>query len=127
MRALLCFTRALCDVILNAHILLVHCVVLHVHLADHNVYSMFYMTCIGVTVVNLRFVSHGHFLVRHEFVSFCHNFFLSFQVSKYLKQQGLDPNDYDFKKTVQNFFDNYDKNDDKVLTLDEFASTHDEL
>ena len=48
-------------------------------------------------------------------------------MSKYLKQQGLDPNDYDFEKTVQNFFDTYDKNDDKVLTLDEFASTHDEL
>lgn len=52
---------------------------------------------------------------------------LCFQVSKYLKQQGLDPNDYNFEKTVQNFFDTYDKNDDKVLTLDEFASTHDEL
>ena len=73
-----CFTRVLCDVILNAHIVLVHCVVLHVHLADHNVYSMFYMTCIGVTVVNLCFVSHGHFLVRHVFVSFCHNFFFIF-------------------------------------------------
>ena len=40
-RVLLCFTRALCDVFLNAHIVLVQCVVLHVHLADHNVLVCF--------------------------------------------------------------------------------------
>ncbi|VDH95371.1 Hypothetical predicted protein, partial [Mytilus galloprovincialis] len=50
-------------------------------------------------------------------------------VSKYLQTKGLgmEPDSDDFKRIVQSFFDSYDKNKDKAITVDEFAPKKDEL
>ncbi|VDI38326.1 Hypothetical predicted protein [Mytilus galloprovincialis] len=51
------------------------------------------------------------------------------EVSKYLQTKGLgmEPDSDDFKRIVQSFFDSYDKNKDKAITVDEFAPKKDEL